>query len=161
MLPDRIELSTSPLPRGCSTTELRQLCSDAAGTPTAASRCRGPSKVGATLPTRLRGGKRFVATAAGADKDAGKAVLRTREQPELAARGRVLGKAFAFRVLAFKKTGAVFVQTRITSPDAMRREDPRMIFRSSAFAGTAGRKPGKPRGIFCKGIGDGVARLDD
>ena len=24
MLPDRIELSTSPLPRGCSTTELRQ-----------------------------------------------------------------------------------------------------------------------------------------
>src|SRR5206468_12488359 len=26
VLPERIELSTSPLPRGCSTTELRQRC---------------------------------------------------------------------------------------------------------------------------------------
>src|SRR5207302_2438848 len=32
VLPVRIELTTSPLPRGCSTTELRQLCSRGQGT---------------------------------------------------------------------------------------------------------------------------------
>ena len=50
VLPDRIELSTSPLPMECSTTELRQHAPDHENRP------KGPLKAGRSLPQgpRLR-----------------------------------------------------------------------------------------------------------
>jgi hypothetical protein len=47
VLPDRIELSTSPLPMECSTTELRQRAPDRENRP------KGPSKAGRSLPQGL------------------------------------------------------------------------------------------------------------
>lgn len=44
VLPDRIELSTSPLPMECSTTELRQRAPDHENRP------KGPYKAGRSLP---------------------------------------------------------------------------------------------------------------
>jgi hypothetical protein len=44
VLPDRIELSTSPLPMECSTTELRQRAPDAGISQ------KGPYKAGRSLP---------------------------------------------------------------------------------------------------------------
>jgi hypothetical protein len=47
VLPDRIELSTSPLPMECSTTELRQRAPDSENRP------KGPNKAGRSLPQGL------------------------------------------------------------------------------------------------------------
>src|SRR5262249_55216508 len=66
VLPDRIELSTSPLPRECSTTELRQraagVCHRGGERSTAVARrngrsamaCRGALPLPTILPTRAR-----------------------------------------------------------------------------------------------------------
>src|SRR4051812_19644576 len=54
VLPDRIELSTSPLPRECSTTELRQLPLDFLGEPRSHTRCRtNPSPPKPAQPCRF------------------------------------------------------------------------------------------------------------
>jgi hypothetical protein len=52
VLPDRIELSTSPLPMECSTTELRQHAPDHGNRP------KGPFKAGRSLPQGARLRKR-------------------------------------------------------------------------------------------------------